>query len=84
MDALLFSLAIGATSLAVVFGLAFLMSVACLVAAAALPHGHPMANKLRSFPSFLSKSSWRLVTRLDALLFMAFLVVCMILTIYYA
>lgn len=84
MDALLFSLAIAATSLAVVFGFALLMTVACLVSAAVLPHGHPMADKLRSFPSVLFKSSWRLATRLDALLFMLFLVACVILTIYYS
>lgn len=77
------SLAIFATSLAVVSGLALLTTIARLTSAAALQNGHPMANKIRSLLDVQLNSYWRLAIRLDSLIAAMILMLFIGLAIYY-
>lgn len=62
-------LVVFAAGIAVIFGLAVLLIVGALVAAALLPRGHQLAERLRSFAGEVPMWGLRAVLVLDGLLF---------------
>lgn len=72
---------------AVVFAVscaAVLLIVCSLAIAAALPHGHPGADRIRQFASKVPGSIWRTACRLDALIFFGAIVAAAVLTIVFS
>ena len=72
---------------AVVFAVScagFLLIGCSLAIAAALPHGHPRADRIRQFASRVPGSIWHIACRLDALIFFGAIVAAAVLTVVFS
>lgn len=63
---------------------AILLIGCSLAMAAALPHGHPRADRIRQFASKVPGSIWHMACRLDALIFFGAIVAAAVLTIVFS
>lgn len=84
MTGLLLTAGVFAMIVVAVSAAAILVVAGTLAMAAALPHGHPAAGKLRSFARTVPGSVWSLACRLDMLVFMGALAAGVVVTFVYS
>ena len=73
------------TAIVVAVSCVAILLIGCSLAmAAALPHGHPRADRIRQFASKVPGSIWHMACRLDALIFFGAIVAAAVLTIVFS
>ena len=80
MSGLLLTLLAFAAALASVIGFAVLLVIGALLAAALLPRGSPLADRLRHFAGAVPRSMWRAVLWVDGFVFVAAVAIAVVLT----
>ncbi len=84
MGGLLLTAGVFAAIVAAVSGAAVVVVAGALALAAALPHGHPLAGRLRHFAARVPGSVWYLACRLDLLVFIGILAAGAVLTLVFS
>ena len=73
------------TAIVVAVSCVAILLIGCSLAmAAALPHGHRSADRVRQFASKVPGSIWHMACRLDALIFFGAIVAAAVLTIVFS